>query len=622
MKIFYGFIKLEWKNFFTKRNMIVIGIIACMAIFYGQLNIISYNQLDHGAGHGTAPIGKIHRNYMMVPPTAAILFYNSGVFAPMHGIAAGDSVHICSDNGDKQLFSRQWNSDLSELFLILGSLLLMFYGAAAFKHRNFYRMCNSHLSLMKIYLYTIFSRYIVASFFLAVFLIDAVTQILLNGINLTQLDYLQIVRFSLLWLSCSFFFLCLGALIGMLRDRGNVRLVVVGIWFFQLFFFPILVNIFASLEQSSINNLKELAGNHDRKMIRSIDEWERYALLTPAGTYMMMTQEMSNLGYMDRLNFHRFIVNHSTKLTGGIEATTVYRSVSLMPAHYLRGLLILTLYNLLTLAGGYFSMRRVFYKPCRNPLQPIPRHTTELISGKTINPNTGQTIDPDAGETVDPVSGLTIEPLSGKAINPETGLLIDPASGMTINPDTDQMVDPFELEIEPGDSDVYAIRHPAVVDQIWSRQFNPNPSKRINSGPGHRVFICAPEDLPGDVKVETLLQFMCTIAGVKDITEQEELCHIHRKSFAEIDSSDKLCVLMEIAKLKVCNFYLFYNTVAWMTPDEILAFRNFVKSLQEESRATIIYLTTDPEIRAENETGLVVRIRKFHSVVDMLERMT
>jgi len=174
--------------------------------------------------------------------------------------------------------------------------------------------------------------------------------------------------------------------------------------------------------------------------------------------------------------------------------------------------------------------------------------------------------------------------------------------------------DPFNLNVTPDDYAVYAIKEPEAVEFVYGRF--------LSNHPGELNFVCGPKDFPGDLKVIHILQLLTTCSGHDGAEQSDRLKHILHIKMEELGPFFRLRVFLEMAKLKESKIYFFYNTVVQMAATEALAFRRFTVELQESGKS-IIYLTTDPEVKSlkAGESEVIERSASWPHLVDYLDQL-
>ena len=493
------------------------------------------------------PSGDIRTFLRMCPPPGSPFFLKSGICLDLIAVinkVEGEEISYGQNLSGIYDNSAFVDFDFSKFLFMGGTLLLLFFGADTFKPRNFYRTVNCHVQLWKIYIYSLLSRYIISLSIFLVLMGLGVGIALYTSVPLGLPDYLQLLRFVCLWALTSFFFLVLGTLIGFLPWRSSINMVLVVVWFLQISLLPFIASV---LDNKPVISNKTIT--NEQLVKARIDRMERIFLFTPGTTYVLMSSKMSGHSHVDRYNFARFAQMRQDEyrnVYGSIQ-NQVYYGESLMPAHFLRGLFIIFLYVLATLATGFYLFRRTFIKP-------------SLLGYHKLKP------------------------------------------------------DPFRLDVRADDYAVYAVKTPEVVEFVYSRL--------LHNHPGQLNFVCGPKDFPEDLKVIHILKLLTTCAGHDGAEQLKTLKHILPIKVEELRPFYHLRLLMELAKLKESKIYIFYNTVVQMVATETQAFRRFTMALQESGKS-IVYLTTDPEVRSKDtgEPQVIQRSENWPDLVDYLEQL-
>ena len=387
MKLFNGFFQFEWKRFYKKDNIALVLIFCFLSLFIMAENISRYHTIDQinddlieleqsrSRQWTYFPLIGFFTRLKIYPPPASIFFLKSGTYddleatiskAPQDTVSYGEHIPgvFFNRNGIAKF-------DFSKNLFIFGSLLLLFYGAGTFRRHNFYRVVNTYEKLWKIYFYSLLSRYIISFGIFLLLLSLAVAVSLTAGVSFGSLDYLQLLRFSCLWALTSLFFLSLGGFLSYLPRRKPIVVPILIIWLLHITLIPFLFAVVGKILEQPEKTVSE-----QQSATSKINQLEKLLLLTPGTTYTLMTDKMSGLSHVDLLNFSRYSEQRKAEFTNvGKITDRIYYSVSLMPAHFLRGLLIIALYSLFFLVMGFFLFHRSFYKPTvlgYNKLKPSP----------------------------------------------------------------------------------------------------------------------------------------------------------------------------------------------------------------------------------------------------------
>lgn len=181
----------------------------------------------------------------------------------------------------------------------------------------------------------------------------------------------------------------------------------------------------------------------------------------------------------------------------------------------------------------------------------------------------------------------------------------------------------FEIELQGGRCEVVLSRGKALKDHFYNLFSGRNKgfegkvalNKRDvvkNAGKHNFLYICQPEEIPGDIKARDLISFMASLTN----TPGRKLTYILKrfdqldleKTFGDLEEEDKARVLLAAVLLKKSETFMFHEFAKGMPANLLRIFRRRLQRLKEKN-ACIIYFTND-----------VLQGRKVGDFVSLLKR--
>jgi len=301
--------------------------------------------------YGTYGIGM-----MFVPRPISLFFVNS---TPIPGITAyadsGERLKIYHSLKGKHIFElkKYGFTDFSGIILVFGSLLSLFYSIDILRNREYTKFLASLIKSGKLFILLMITRIIIVFVLLIFIIMVNLILIFLNGLSL-PLDGYFFIFISMILLIILFFFV-LGAVFSTLSARINSYINGIAVWFILVFIIPAAILYYITWNTQSLPPVEdlemkkfELVMNFEKRAIekagtfnykkkvtikreevikeylknelgklnllekvnreeikKSIDYFYKLSNFFPTSFYLSVTNEISSNGYNNLLNFQK-----------------------------------------------------------------------------------------------------------------------------------------------------------------------------------------------------------------------------------------------------------------------------------------------------------------------------
>jgi hypothetical protein len=226
-----------------------------------RIKVSQLQTYDQYGGHGFG--------LYFMPSVLSVFFNNTNLFNELSAqVDVGPKLNIYDSFKGKQVFSLKpgrW-LDFSGIMLIFGSLMALYYGYDAFRHKEYLKFLASIYGHLGVYRFIWLSRMILLGLYFLFVFFCAILLLKLKGINLTGSQFVHLLIFLLIMLLMLVFFFTLGT-IAATRSKYKIITFVL-IWFGFAYFLPVFINIviegrsrdIASNYKSESDKLKILMG--------------------------------------------------------------------------------------------------------------------------------------------------------------------------------------------------------------------------------------------------------------------------------------------------------------------------------------------------------------------------
>lgn len=654
MKNFNSFFVFEAKRFFCKRNSIIAVLLLLLAMIFVQVGsgrfkntlvmkqkfqdiekqkIEQYVTYTQYGGYGI--------RILFLPAPISILFTNSGVVKDMEAfVDSGERLKIYLPLLGKNLFAAnsKWPVDFAGMILFFGSLLSLFYGFDSLSGKEYLRFLVPLAGPAQVFVFMILSRIILLFFFFLAVFGCGLGLVFLNGITLPIGGYSFFYCLVMLITAACFF--AVGALFGTFKFKITASIYALCCWFILIFVVPMTIafaveskaNDITSIYQLELEKLKiamdfekrsivkagtfnygKTASDLDRELVSSywqndfkkilaleedlkqqmqenIALYHRLSMLSPAGFYFAVCNEISGAGYKNAIEylayvqqlkseFVKFYINkmYFENFSRVIPFITgdqnIYNARPRLPGYYFWGLLMNALYIGLFLWGTYYRYKKALY--------------------------TCDGVAPTTNSTAVPV-----------------------------------------LKLEKGDFKVWEVRGDLFRCQIynllsgWTGKTTPGVSALKLSidgqtlGAGNRTedffYFCHGREIPGQVKAGNFLDFIAVLAkapvdrtGIRNILLNKNIDPRKKiKCLSEEELGNLMVCLLE---LKPFARYLVNDIARGMTPEFAVLIKEKIEELTAAG-ATVLFLNTVGQfwLRKNASSRYFIELPVWGKVVDSL----
>lgn len=626
MSAIKSFFLFELKRFFCVRNIIIFILFLLIALFIIQKGVSDYkNTLNQKEVFQDIELNKVsmYINYtqygtygirmLFVPSPMSVFFTDSCIIPDMTSyVDSGERLKIYQPLKGKNLFDLKKTgfTDFSGIILFFGTLLALLYGNSSFKQDDYIKFLSTLSSPGQVFFSILVSRIAIIFLLILVLVGSALILIMVNGMSLSFNFYL--VSFILLIFLVSLFFYILGTSIRLFRCRTGGIVAPLSLWFALLFLVPILINfyvakksnnitplyklemdkfkIFSDFEKSAIEKgvtyrygeklterVKETVlsyWNNEFKKIEALEEkmhdemksnislYQYLSKFFPTTFYQSMTNEISSRGYDNLVEFYKkvqvlkreFVKNHIDKIYfsnfSKVESfvkgdENVFYGRSRMPENFKWGYLLNLFYIGLLTWFSYGRYKKFLYK---EPKKEFPKPNQKPIH---LNKRKYKVVRIQGEDIKNRVYNL----LSGK-------------------------------------------RSKKSVKGFVGKLFIDNTDIAAGTGKIEFLYLCLPEAIPGDIKVEDFLCFLfrmtqCPKEKKKQLLKNPQISPHLKKTFDQLEHHEKILVLDSIFDMKTFDLYV-VNDLCKGAPLEIFtAFDARMKELASDG-FKVLYLTTQP----------------------------
>ncbi len=627
MKTFYSFLFLEFRRFFTRRNVVVFVLFLVLCLYFVQDGVTEYKEIV-GNKEEFQKIEKANTkkfvNYtqygiygfrlMFIPSPLTAFFVNSGVIPELTAfVDSGVRLRLYHSILGKNLYAVNVNRssfmDFSGVLLLFGSLFALFMGYHSLRRIEYIKYLSSLLNYKKIYFLVVGAR-IILIFLLLLFIIGfALTLIKLNHIALSAAEYTHLLVYTLITFLMVCFFLFMGIAAGSVKSKTNGMIAIAALWFGFVFLIPGTISkIIAkkadhmtsayNLEQEKLKILTDFEKKAFEKTQRykSIDEKKNSDRLSGQSYWVnefkriqsiekRMENEIrenarlfQNLSLIFPTSFYIAAANEINS-RGYENVIDFYAYVQTLKEQFVRYYINKKFYsNYSTVESFVKGDENIFWARSRLPgnLAAGMAFTLLFIVGFFVLSffRFKRFLFNQPGTTAEDINGLDVELKEG-----ETYVLL--TSGSVIN---NQLYNFFSGEAK-GFKEMVRLNNVNLA-------LEENKSKRRDF-----TYLCHPGKVPGDINVGDFITFIKNLlkASNKAISElyiQLGIEHIEDKCFMEISAEEIGRILLAAAKLNKSKIYMFQDFVRGTPADFVTRFIEELQTLKDQG-AAILYLTDD-----------------------------
>ncbi|MDQ1349942.1 MAG: transporter permease subunit [Acidobacteriota bacterium] len=628
MRTFKTFFIFEFKRFFGRRNVIIIVLLLLFSLVFIQNGINDYkNLLDHKDKFQEFERTKTTQyiNYvqygiygirmLFVPAPISIFFINSSVIPDMTAyVDSGEQLKIYKPLKGKNIFelNKFGFADFSGILLFFGSLLALFYGYETFNSNEYLKFLTSISSRKQVFFSMIFSRIIMMILLFLFLLLSAMLMITLNELYVPIDRFLA--SFALVIFLLLLFCFSVGTIIGTLQSKIMGITALLSCWFVLLYFIPTAVNayivdksdlitpiqklemdklkILMDFEKRSIDNLgiskygqqdeaerQNILSyfDNDFKKIQALEETiqtqteanisllQRISMFFPSTFYLSVTNELSSRGYDNLIDFHKYVQalkrdfvkfyiykvyfsNFTTVESFVKKDENIFPGRSWLPVNFAAGILVNLFYVIGLFVGSYTRFRRsLFMLPENETPGSYPRN-------------------------------LKLKKSEFKVLVSEGDLF------------KNQLFNLFSGET--GEFKKKGFAGEVLIDGV---------DITTEKSRASFLYLCHPENIPGDIRVPDFLSFIRSLLKVKTDNKKNEpkMKSIGWKKFSRLKTHERGEIMLVVLGLKAQQIYLVDDIARGMPIEFTVQLKQKLTALKEEE-ALVLYLTPDELINLKS----------------------
>lgn len=175
------------------------------------------------------------------PSPLSVFFINSSVVSDLTAnVDAGERLYIYNSFKGRTLFSEKIGGykDFSGIMLLVGTILVLFFGYEAFLYKSYSRFLAGLVPLRKVFLSLVGSRFIFLALFFVITTICSFILLRFNGIHLSPREFDFFLLYFVVMLLMLVFFFFFGTIAGSLKSRFVGVLTMGIVWFIFVFLIP------------------------------------------------------------------------------------------------------------------------------------------------------------------------------------------------------------------------------------------------------------------------------------------------------------------------------------------------------------------------------------------------
>lgn len=628
MRTFKTFFIFEFKRFFGRRNIIISVLLLFFSLVFIQNGINDYKSLlDHRDKFqefertkttqyiNYSQYGAYGIRMLFAPAPISVFFINSSVIPDMTAyVDSGEQLKIYKPLKGKNIFdlNKFGFTDFSGILLFFGSLLALFYGYETFNSDEYLKFLSTISSRKQVFFSMIFCRIIMMLLFFLFILLSALLVITLNDLYV-PIDWF-LASFALVIILLLLFCFSIGTIIGTLHSKIAGITALLSCWFVLLYFIPTVVNayivdksdlitpiqnlemdklkILMDFEKRSIDNLgiskygqqdeaerqnilnyfandfkkiQALEENIQIQMEKNISLLQKISMFFPSTFYLSVTNEISSRGYENLIDFYKYVQalkreffkfyidkvyfsNFTTVESFVKKDENVFPGRSRLPVYFIAGILV----NLFYVVGLFV----VSYSRFKKSLFMLPENETPGAYPRNLKLKKGQF----------------------KVLVSEGDLFKNQLFNL--------------LSGETGEFKKKGFAGEVLLDGV---DITSEKSK------ARFLYLCHPENIPGDIRVPDFLSFIRRLMEVKKNTKNNDLKMktVGRKKFSRLKTHEKGELMLAVLGMKTQHIYLVHDIARGMPIEFTVQLKEKLAALKEEG-SLVLYLTPDELINVKS----------------------
>jgi ABC-type transport system involved in multi-copper enzyme maturation permease subunit len=373
MESFNAIFKLESKRLINRKTIGLFFFVSLLALYYVQTGINNYKSIienrDSFQAFEKMRVNQ-YQNYnqygtygfrlLFIPSPLSIFFVNSSVISELtSNVDSGVRLNIYNSFKGKSLFAEKSGGfkDFSGIMLLLGSLLVLYFGYEAMIYKDYSRFMTGFSDHRLLFAAAILARLTLIFLFLLITSWLALILLKLNGIQFSAGHYIYFGYYMGGLFLIQVFFFSLGTIAGSFKSPYLGFVLIIASWFALVFMLPGVVSGITSARADNISSnyhlemekLKRLMGfekkaletvgvtsqdnidsvqelierywNNEFKNIqaleikledemkRNINDFDLLSLFLPSTFYLAASNEISSKGYENFISFFNYIRN-------------------------------------------------------------------------------------------------------------------------------------------------------------------------------------------------------------------------------------------------------------------------------------------------------------------------
>lgn len=284
MRTFYATFIMEAQRLLNKKTAGVFLLFLILCLYFVQMGINNYKSIVETREEfqdierlkaqqyiNYAQYGAYGFRILFIPGPLSVYFVNSSVISELTAnVDSGERLNIYNSFKGRTLFAEKAGGfkDFSGIMLLLGSLLLLYFGYESMIHKDYLRFVAGFTDLKKLFLSIVFSRVIIFTLFFLCIGGLSLLLLKLNDITLSGNQWPHWFTYIGVLVLLFVFFFALGTIAGTFKSRFAGFVTLISLWFVFVFLVPWVINAvtarsadnIASTYQLELDKLKLLMG--------------------------------------------------------------------------------------------------------------------------------------------------------------------------------------------------------------------------------------------------------------------------------------------------------------------------------------------------------------------------
>lgn len=624
---FWSLFRLVVKRSISKRNIILFVLLLILSFYSTQQGVIEYKKKSHDLQEFTKAeksFFKSIRNYSHYSlrgtniyyfPSCSSIFFDhpillSGLSGMINSIITLNIFNSCR-GGIIIKGTSPFKFRFSNMLLVLGGLLVLFFGFEPMRNIEFLKFLSSHWSAFWVYLSINISRVLIFIVGLIVIFICCLGFVFIQSFNLDSNDFKGLIfAFISMILMLTFFFI-IGTILGSFRSKFIGIAGLLSVWIFFVFLYPALVNSVIEEKSKRIPSFYKI----DSEKIAIMNKFENQ-VIKKFGKPMSLSKDVQKemiKGFLENDFIEIEVIEENLKQNIS-ELISLYNNIYLlMPTtfYYLtceevssRGYQsYLSFYSYLQKLREEFVrfwIDRVYYHDPKEMVNFVKKDENLFFSKSHLPPLYWL--------------GVGISLFYNIVLLVISFLFFRRSMFHISNKDLAEL-GPVDLELDKGDLKVLfskgnhlnlvlfnlfsgetlymqnkELKGEILVDEI-------DISKEISQN--DFVYLCHPSELPGDLSVNELLSFYAGWKNIprkelKSLFDSDEIKPIRNKNIHQLMDHEKFEVLMGILSISSSDIYLINDITVGLPMTCAVKLKEKMEELKQD--AIVIYLTRPENI--------------------------